>query len=103
MTSGHLNVAMNPLVLTYGAQPAEAVLRGLYYGGNLERRSGVHFPTALAMENQTLPFGLATLWAGAGVKYAWHGQLAVPPRSPTRQRLVCTSFITGPAATAPKC
>jgi alpha-mannosidase len=82
MKSGHLNVAMNPLVLTYGAQPAEAVLRGLYYGGNLERRFGVHFPTALAMENQTLPFGLATLWAGAGVKYAWHGQCGCGTKVP---------------------
>ena len=82
MKSGHLNVAMNPLVLTYGAQPAEAVLRGLYYGGNLERRFGVHFPTALAMENQTLPFGLATLWAGSGVKYAWHGQCGCGTKVP---------------------
>jgi alpha-mannosidase len=28
---------------------------------------------ATAMENQTLPLGLASLWKGAGAKYCWHG------------------------------
>ena len=71
--SGHISTIINGLVSTYGAQPAEAVLRGMYYPGSLERRYGVRFPLAVAMENATLPYGLGALWAGAGVKYSWRG------------------------------
>lgn len=70
---GHMSVAVNPLVLVQGGSPAEGVLRGMYYPGLIERRGNVHFPIAIAMENQTLPFGLASLWAGAGAKYSWKG------------------------------
>jgi alpha-mannosidase len=71
--SGHISTIINSLVSTYGAQPSEAVLRGMYYPGSLERRYGVRFPLAVAMENATMPYGLGALWAGAGVKYSWRG------------------------------
>ncbi len=69
----HMSVALNPLVLAQGGAPAETVLRGMYYPGQIERRHNVRFPMAVAMENQTLPFGLTSLWAGAGAKYSWKG------------------------------
>ncbi len=53
--------------------PAEAVLRGMYYAGQLERRFQFRIPLAVAMEDQTRPYGLAGLWAGAGAKYSWKG------------------------------
>jgi alpha-mannosidase len=70
---GTINVPLNTLVSCYGAQPMEAVLRGFYYAGRLERQYNVRFPTALAMENQTLPLGLSSLFAGSGAKYSWRG------------------------------
>lgn len=70
---GHLSVPLNPLVLVNGGAPAEAVLRGMYYSGLIERRHNVRFPMAIAMENQTQPFGLSSLWAGSGAKYSWKG------------------------------
>ena len=71
--SGHISASMNTLVSCYGAQPVEAVLRGMYYAGRLERRYDLRFNLATAMENQTLPLGLSSLWAGAGAKYSWRG------------------------------
>lgn len=71
--SGHMSVALNPLVLVQGGSPTEAVLRGMYYPGLIERRYNVRFPLAIAMENQTLPFGLPSLWVGSGAKYSWKG------------------------------
>ena len=70
---GHISVPLNPLVLNYGGMPAEAVLRSMYYAGQLERRFQVRLPIAVAIENQTHPYGLAGLWAGAGAKYSWKG------------------------------
>jgi alpha-mannosidase len=70
---GRMSVALNPLVLVQGGAPAESVLRGMYYPGLIERRHNVKFPIAIAMENQTLPLGLSSLWAGAGAKYSWKG------------------------------
>ncbi|GAB2574322.1 glycosyl hydrolase-related protein [Spirosoma areae] len=74
--SGHISSPLNALVSTYGGQPTEAVLRGMYYAGQLERRYDVHFPMAVCMENQTLPLGLSSLWAGSGAKYSWRGVCA---------------------------
>ncbi len=71
--SGHISVPLNMLVNCYGGQPTEAVIRGMYYAGHLERRHGLRFTMAGAMENNTLPLGLASLWAGAGAKYSWKG------------------------------
>lgn len=71
--SGRITVPYNALVSTYGGVPAEAVLRGMYYAGGLERRFGLDLDMVSAMENQTLPLGLSSLWKGAGAKYCWHG------------------------------
>lgn len=71
--SGHISVPYNALVSCYGASPAEGILRGMYYGGHLERKYGLDLDQAIAMENQTLPLGLGSLWAGSGVKYSWKG------------------------------
>ena len=71
--SGHIGSPLNTLVSTYGAQPTEAVLRGMYYAGHLERKYKLRFTLAEAMENNTLPLGLSTLWAGSGAKYSWKG------------------------------
>jgi alpha-mannosidase len=71
--SGHISVPYNALVSCYGASLAEAILRGMYYAGHLERKYGLDLDQAVAMENQTLPLGLGSLWAGSGVKYSWKG------------------------------
>ena len=71
--SGHISSPLNMLVNTYGAQPSEAVLRGMYYAGQLERRYNLRFTMAGSMENNTLPLGLSSLWAGSGAKYSWKG------------------------------
>ena len=71
--SGHISSPLNSLVSVYGGQPTEAVLRGMYYAGQLERQWNLRFRLAVAMENQTLPLGLSSLWAGSGAKYSWRG------------------------------
>ncbi len=70
---GHVSVPKNVLAIVYGGTPAEAVLRSMYYAGRLERRYGLDLPLAYAMEDQTLPWGLSSLWAGSGVRYSWKG------------------------------
>jgi alpha-mannosidase len=71
--SGHISSPLNMLVNCYGGQPTEAVIRGMYYAGQLERQYNLRFTMAGAMENNTLPLGLASLWAGSGAKYSWKG------------------------------
>jgi alpha-mannosidase len=71
--NGQITVPYSPLIVNYGAVPAEAVIRGMYYAGDLERRFNLDLDMATAMENQTLPLGLASLWKGAGAKYCWYG------------------------------
>ncbi len=71
--SGHISAPLNPLVSCYGGAPAEAVLRGMYYNGRLERRFDHRFKLAVAMENQAFPLGLVSLWAGSGADYSWRG------------------------------
>jgi alpha-mannosidase len=73
MKSGHISSPINSVVSTFGAQPTEAVLRGMYYAGHIERQYGIKFTIASAMENNTLPLGLSSLWAGSGAKYSWKG------------------------------
>jgi alpha-mannosidase len=88
LESGTITMPLNVLILLYGAMPAEAVVRNMYYAGTLERRYGLRFPLVVPMENQTLPGGVASLWAGAGARYAWKGicncatriQAAIRPR-----------------------
>jgi alpha-mannosidase len=70
---GQITVPYSPLIVTYGSIPAEAVLRGMYYAGDLERRKNLRFKMATSMENQTTPLGVASLWKGAGAKYCWQG------------------------------
>jgi alpha-mannosidase len=70
---GHITVPRNPLSVVYGAQPAEAVLRGMYYTGEIEREYNANFPLALHMENQVMPYGIGSLWSGSGVEYSWKG------------------------------
>ncbi len=41
--SEHISAPLNPLVITYGGVPAEAVLRSMYYAGQLERKYGLDF------------------------------------------------------------
>ena len=71
--SGHISVPMNPLAVSLGGTSAEAVLRGMYYVGQIERQHGLDFDLAYTMENQTQPLGLTSLWAGSGAKYSWKG------------------------------
>ncbi|MEP6595537.1 MAG: glycosyl hydrolase-related protein [Ginsengibacter sp.] len=71
--TGHISSPLNFLVSTYGAQPTEAVIRGMYPAGKLEREYNLRFQLAVCMENQTLPLGLSSLWAGSGAKYSWRG------------------------------
>ncbi|MBY0262473.1 MAG: hypothetical protein K2Q20_09025, partial [Phycisphaerales bacterium] len=80
--SGHITVPITTLVNTYGGTPAEGVLRGMYYAGTLERRFGLRLPMALCMENQTMPWGLSSLWAGSGAKYSWRGVCGCVTRTP---------------------
>jgi len=70
---GKISVPFNALVSCYGGNPAEALIRGMYYAGSLERKYGLTFDLVAAMENQVLPYGLSSLWAGAGAKYSWRG------------------------------
>lgn len=70
---GHFSVPLNALALSSGGTPAEAILRGMYYPGLIQRTYDIDFPLAIAMENQTLPYGLSSLWAGSGAKYSWKG------------------------------
>lgn len=78
--SGHISVPYNWLVSTYGGQPTEAVLRGMYWVGSLERAYDLDIKLASSIENQTNPLGLSSLWAGAGAKYSWRGSaVAIRP------------------------
>ncbi|MEZ4867733.1 MAG: glycosyl hydrolase-related protein [Caldilineaceae bacterium] len=84
--SGHISVPLTALVSCYGGAPAEAVLRGMYYPGQIERRYNVRFTLAVSMENQTLPYGLGALWAGAGAKYSWKGVCGCASKVPGLQK-----------------
>jgi alpha-mannosidase len=83
LKNGHLSAPLNTLANCYGAQPAEAVLRDMYYSGRLERRWGIRFPLVMSMENQTLPLGLASLWQGSGARWSWRGVCACASRMPS--------------------
>ena len=45
---GSINAPLTALVSCYGAQPLEAVLRGMYYAGRLERTYNLRFTQAVA-------------------------------------------------------
>ena len=82
LRSRHLSVPLTALVLCLGGAPAEAVLRGMYYPGQIERRYNLRFPLAVCMENQTLSYGLGALWAGAGAQFSWRGVCGCATRVP---------------------
>ena len=96
---GTISFPLNTLVSCYGGQPVEAVLRGMYYAGRIERAHGLRFPLAIAMENQTLPLGLASLFAGSGARYSWRGVCGCASQLDNRvlrQRPHEISWWTGP-------
>jgi len=80
--SGHIKVPITPLMVSQGGMPAEAVLRGMYYPGRIEREYDVRFEFAESCENPTYPLGLMSLWAGAGAKYSWGGNWGGDTRVP---------------------
>lgn len=84
LRDGTISMPLNTLVSCYGGQPVEAVLRGMYYAGRVERAHDLRFPLAIAMENQTLPLGLASLFAGAGARYSWRGVCGCASKLPNR-------------------
>lgn len=73
LKNNQASVPYNFILPAYGATPAEAVIRGMYYSGYLERKYGLEIDIAVAQENATIPLGLSSLWAGSGVKYSWKG------------------------------
>ena len=79
---GHISVPLTPITLCYGAMPAEGVLRSMYYAGRMQRRYGLQLPTAQPMEDQTMPYGVGSLFAGAGAKYCWMGICSCASRIP---------------------
>ena len=96
LRNGSLSMPLNTAVLCYGGMPAEAVLRSMYYAGQVERRENLRFPLVVAMENQTLPGGLASLWAGAGAKYSWRGVCGCATRTNWGSRPREIYHYTGP-------
>ncbi len=71
-----ITVPLNTVANLMGIAPLEATLRDMYYAGSLERRYGLNLELAINMEDQVLPLGLSSLWAGAGAKYSWRGVCA---------------------------
>lgn len=73
---GRITVPFTSLSSVMGIAPMEATLRDMYYGGRLQRRYGLDLTLAINMEDQVLPLGLSSLWAGSGAKYSWRGVCA---------------------------
>ena len=74
--AGKITIPLNTVESVMGIAPFEATLRDMYYAGSLERRFGLNLELAMNMEDQVLPLGLSSLWAGAGAKYSWRGVCA---------------------------
>jgi alpha-mannosidase len=74
--SGKISVPLNTLVNLNGMAPLEMIIRDMYYAGSLERRFDLDFDLAVNMEDQVLPLGLSSIWAGSGAKYSWKGVCA---------------------------
>ncbi|MDA3865146.1 MAG: hypothetical protein PF489_00195 [Salinivirgaceae bacterium] len=68
-----ITVPLTTVASVMGIAPLEATLRDMYYAGALERKYDLDLDLAINMEDQVLPLGLSSLWAGAGAKYSWHG------------------------------
>jgi alpha-mannosidase len=73
---GKITVPLNSMIVLMGAAPAEATIRDMYYSGSLIRKYGLDLSLVLNMEDQVLPLGLSSLWAGSGAKYSWKGVCA---------------------------
>ena len=71
--TGKITVPLNTLPGLSGVAPLEATLRDMYYAGSLERKYGLDLDLVINMEDQVLPLGLSSLWAGSGAKYSWRG------------------------------
>ncbi len=71
--SGHISVPLHALINCYGGMPTEAAIRGMYYAGQVERKHNLRFRMAGTMENNTIPLGMSSIWAGSGAKYSWNG------------------------------
>ena len=71
--NGRITIPLNTLNCLSGVSPLEAVIRSMYYAGSLEREFGLSFDMAYLMEDQVLPLGMSSVWAGSGAKYSWHG------------------------------
>ncbi|NDP20057.1 MAG: glycoside hydrolase [Paludibacter sp.] len=71
--SGHISVPLHALINCYGGMPTEAAIRGMYYAGQMERKYDLRFRMAGSMENNTIPLGMSSIWAGSGAKYSWYG------------------------------
>lgn len=87
MTSRHVTVPLNPFVTLYGALPTEAAIRAGYYPGQIERRFGVSFAAAQDIENQTNPWGIASIWAASRVRYTWKGICGCATQAPYNNRI----------------
>lgn len=73
IADGHISVPLNALTVCMGSTPVEGVIRGMYYPGRIGRHYNLEFPLVYQIENQTLAYGLGSLWAGSGAKYSWTG------------------------------
>jgi alpha-mannosidase len=71
--AGRITVPLNTLPGLPGTAPLEATIRDMYYAGSLERKYNLDLDLVIDMEDQVLPLGLSSLWAGAGAKYSWRG------------------------------
>jgi alpha-mannosidase len=71
--SGHISMPLHALINCYGGMPTEAAIRGMYYAGQVERKYNLRFRMAGTMENNTIPLGMSSIWAGSGAKYSWNG------------------------------
>lgn len=71
--SGHISVPLHATINCYGGMPTEAAIRGMYYAGQIERKYNLRFRMAGTMENNTLPLGMSSIWAGSGARYSWNG------------------------------
>jgi len=101
--SGHISVPLNALINCYGGMPAEAAIRGMYYAGQIERKYNLRFKMAGAMENNTLPLGMSSIWAGCGARYSWNGiggygsQMSYDYRADRRNQLYNYTGLDGSA------
>ncbi len=71
--AGKITVPLNTLPELPGIAPLEATIRDMYYAGSLERKYNLDLDLVIDMEDQVLPLGLSSLWAGSGAKYSWRG------------------------------